>query len=39
LPRKEGFGKGRPLFVRELSKESPAPDTYDIKRNDSIEEV
>jgi hypothetical protein len=31
--------KGRPLFPIELSKEVPAPDTYDIKRNGSIEAV
>lgn len=25
--------KGRPLFLREINKEVPPPDTYDVKRN------
>jgi hypothetical protein len=32
-PKKEELPNGRPLFKRELSKEVPPPDTYDIKRN------
>ena len=28
--------KGRPLFVRELSKNNPAPDCYQVKRNTDI---
>ena len=35
-PKKEELTKGRPLFMREKSKEVPAPDTYDVKRNVDI---
>lgn len=30
---------GRPLFVRELSKEVPPPDTYNVKRNADIAKI
>ena len=32
-PKKEDLPNGRPLFVRELSKEVPSADTYAVKRN------
>jgi hypothetical protein len=35
--KKEDIPNGRPLFVRELSKNNPAPDSYQIKRNIEIE--
>ena len=37
LSKKEDIPNGRPLFVRELSKNNPAPDSYQIKRNIEIE--
>jgi hypothetical protein len=36
---KEELPIGRPLFKRELSKNNPAPDNYDIKRNIDIKPI
>lgn len=35
-PKKEDLPKGRPLFLREINKDVPPPDTYDVKRNADI---
>ena len=32
IPKKDELPNGRPLFKVELSKDCPAPDNYDIKR-------
>lgn len=34
--KKEDIPRGRPLFVRELNKDVPPADNYDIKRNTDI---
>ena len=34
--KREDIPNGRPLFVREINKEVPPPDNYDIKRNIDI---
>ena len=38
-PDPETLKNGRPLFHRELSKNTPGPDVYDVKRNTDIREV
>ena len=38
-PDPETLKNGRPIFQRELSRDTPGPDVYDVKRNTDIKEV